>query len=353
MMHPKGTVFFHEEGWRRLSEYLKQNQVENVFLILDKHTEIHCLPVLFHNLNKELSFRIISIPCGEENKNLSTTIFAWEELARMGADKGSLIINLGGGMVTDLGGFVASTYKRGIPFVHIPTSLLAMVDAAIGGKTGIDFKNIKNQIGTVELPAMILIDPEFLGTLPKNQLKSGMAEVIKHSIIKGEDEWNRIKEININELDKIKNVIPQSIAIKERIVKIDPYEKQERKILNYGHTLGHAIESHFIIDKTKSALLHGEAIAIGMILETYISCKQVGFHPRKLEDFANYVLSMFAKQLFNEKDIREIINLTRFDKKNSNGEVRFVLMEDYGKFIIDSTVSEKLIRESFDFYLGL
>lgn len=350
MEHQKGMVFYNENAWSKLDDYIQKNDIHNTLVILDEHIELHCLPLFIKKFSKNSIYNIIRIPAGEENKTIQTVIYVWETLAKKGADKKSLIINLGGGMITDLGGFVATTYKRGIPFIHIPTTLLAMVDAAIGGKNGIDFEQIKNQIGTIQLPEMILIDTDFLFTLPKEQFRSGMAEVIKHALIKDEAEWNELKSISVKSKDRIYDMIPRSIQIKETVVAIDPYEKKERKILNYGHTLGHAIEAHALMRTSRPSMLHGEAVAIGLILESYLSYKLVNFERQKLDELTSYLLSMFSKQEFDQDDITDIMKLTKFDKKNANGQVRFVLMEDFGNFRLDRVVPDELIYEAFAYY---
>lgn len=348
MTNTPGMVFYSSEAWQKLEEYIAQHEVINVFVIIDEHIETHCLPHFIKNFNCSV-FEIIRIPTGEKNKNIATTLFIWETLAQKKADKNSLILNLGGGMITDVGGFAASTYKRGMPFIHIPTTLLAMVDAAIGGKTGIDLHHVKNQIGTISLPQFIVIDSDFLFTLPKEQLLSGMAEVIKHALIEGEQEWERISKLQLEDLQSIYEIIPDSISVKQKIVAKDPQEKNERKILNYGHTLGHAIET-FSLGKGQIPLLHGEAIAIGMILETYLSHRIYGFPKDKLEAITTYTLSLFEKHFYDESAIKTIIELMMFDKKNSNGKVKFVLMKNLGDFALDCEVNEALIFDAFHFY---
>src|SRR5690625_3468978 len=348
MTNTLGTVYYSSEAWTKLEEYIAQNEIINVFLIIDNYIEVHCLPHFIKNFKCSVC-EIIRIPTGEKNKNIATTLFIWETLAHKKADKNSLIINLGGGMITDIGGFAASTYKRGMPFVHIPTTLLAMVDAAVGGKTGIDLHHVKNQIGTISLPQLIVIDTEFLNSLPHEQFLSGMAEVIKHALIEGDHEWERISKLNLEDVQSVYNIIPDSIAVKQKIVEIDPLEKKERKILNYGHTLGHAIET-YSMGKGQIPLLHGEAIAIGMILETYLSYRIYGFPKDKLEAITEFILSLFRKQFFDETAIKEIINLMIYDKKNSNGIIKFVLMKNLGDFALDCEVHEPLIYEAFLFY---
>ncbi|MCB0465237.1 MAG: 3-dehydroquinate synthase, partial [Aequorivita sp.] len=283
-------------------------------------------------------------------KNISTCLKVWETLSEKGADRNSLIINLGGGVVTDLGGFVASTFKRGLQFINIPTSLLAMVDASVGGKNGIDLGHIKNQIGVINLPEMVLIDTDFLNTLPAEQIASGLAEMLKHGIIHSNNYWERVKNIAVSNKNEFETLIWDSIEIKKEIVAKDPLEKNLRKTLNYGHTLGHAIESYFLKSPDKKNLLHGEAVAAGMVLATFISMETYGFPKETLFDISKTIFKYFPKQSFDKKDIEAIINLLVFDKKNRNGQVLFVLMKDIGNYKIDCVVSNNLIYNAFDYY---
>jgi len=350
MSSQKGTVYLNENGWKNLASKLDNLSPSKTFIIVDKNTEVHCLPHFLGRLNSLDSFEIISIHPGENFKNISSCLFVWDGLSRKGADRNSLIINLGGGVVTDLGGFVASTFKRGLPFINIPTSLLAMVDASVGGKNGVDLGNIKNQIGVVQLPEMVLLDLSFLDSLPTSQLLSGMAEMIKHGLIEDEITWKKIKSMDPTKKDEFESIVWESVGIKNKIVLEDPMEKGKRKLLNFGHTLGHAIESHFLNHKDRNPLLHGEAIAVGMILATHISSEIFDLDKNKVSDITTHILSLFPKQRFTKNDIEHIQNLTIYDKKNRNGKVLFVLMEDFGKFHYDCTVDKQLILNAFDYY---
>lgn len=349
-MTEKGTVFFDRDAWKNLSLTIEILNPSQTFILVDEHTEPHCLPYFLEKINNSFLSTTIRIPSGEEHKNIDTCIYVWEYLAKKNADRSSLIINLGGGMVTDLGGFIAATYNRGIPFINIPTSLLAMVDASVGGKTGIDLHHIKNQIGTITLPEMVVVDIQFLKTLPEQQLLSGYAEMIKHSIIDGETSWNKLQQTSVSEISTQKHLIQDSIQIKQKVVQEDPTEKGRRKVLNFGHTLGHAIESHFLGLNSKTSLLHGEAIAIGMILACYISNQMCGLDSGKLEAVSTYILSLFPKRDFSDIDIKNIIELMSYDKKNRNGQVLFVLLKDFGDFKTECTVGNELITKAFKFY---
>ena len=268
----------------------------------------------------------------------------------MGADRKSLLLNLGGGVITDLGGFVASTFKRGISFVNIPTTLLSMVDASVGGKTGVDLGVLKNQIGLFSDPEMVLIDPHYLETLSDRELRSGIAEIIKYGITYDRKLWNEIinfKELNIS---NITNLIHRSIEIKNEVVTEDPKEAGIRKILNFGHTLGHAIESYFLESEDKENLTHGEAIAIGMITEAYISEALLNFPSENVKNIKETILTIYNKVLINPSDYDAIIELLIHDKKNVSGQVNFVLLTDFEKFKLDCKVETELIIKALDFY---
>ena len=261
-----------------------------VAILVDENTKRDCL----HKLPKIDSHIIIEVKSGEQNKTISTCNYIWEKLTENQFDKNSLLINLGGGVIGDMGGFCASTFKRGIHFIQIPTTLLSMVDASIGGKLAIDFKNFKNQIGLFNNPKTVLIYPEFLDTLPKKILKSGFSEVVKHALIADRDLWNNISSKRFEDLDWLK-IITTSVSIKNNIVLSDPYEIDMRKKLNFGHTYGHAIESFYL--KKGTPVLHGEAVFAGMILETQLS----NLHPEEKLEIKNYILSNFSLPFFPKK----------------------------------------------------
>lgn len=346
----KGSVLLNEKAWDNLTLTVDNLAPSSIFVIIDENIENYCLPHFVAKFGARTSYQTIPIPLGERHKNIQTCIYLWETLSRKGADRNSLIVNLGGGVITDIGGFVASTYMRGISFINIPTTLLAMVDASVGGKTGIDFNHVKNQIGTIKLPEIVVIDADFLNTLPENQLLSGFAEMIKHSLIDGETSWNALNTINYSDMYSNPDLIMKSIRVKQEVVSEDPFEKGRRKVLNFGHTLGHAIESHFMDDSERFPLLHGEAIAIGMILAAYLSTETIGLTSEKLSAISSYIMSLYPKQNFSKEDIENIIQLMSFDKKNHNGKVLFVLMEDFGAFKLDCEVDNALIFKAFEFY---
>jgi len=343
-------VFRNEEGWGRINSIISANDYSSIYILVDNNTQFHCLSVFMKKLDNSFPYYVLEIPSGEKHKNIDTCIGLWQQLSIQKADKHCLLINLGGGMITDLGGFVASTFKRGVDFINIPTTLLAMVDASIGGKNGIDFGYAKNQVGTITQPKAVVIDTEFLKTLPKRELISGMAEMLKHSLIQSDESWQKIKSMNVEDPIGFEELIWDSISIKDEIVIKDPLESNLRKTLNYGHTLGHAIESYCLSNNEREALLHGEAIAIGIILATFISNQLLGFPKEKVEEVSSKILSLFPKKTFTESEIDSIVDLLLFDKKNRNGRVLFVLLEDIGKPKINCIVNNDLICKAFDYY---
>jgi 3-dehydroquinate synthase len=297
-----------------------------VAILVDENTMRDCL----FKLPQIENALIIEIKSGEEYKNISTCNFIWEQLTINNFDRNALLINLGGGVIGDMGGFCATTYKRGLEFIHIPTTLLAMVDASVGGKVGIDFKGFKNQIGIFNNPNAVLIYPKFLETLAENELKSGFAEVVKHALILDNSLWLKLKNTPFTDLDW-EDIIDTSVQIKNKIVLADPFEKGERKKLNFGHTLGHAIESYYLEKRTP--ISHGEAVFMGMILETKIS----DLSETEKNEIKNYVLSNFSLPYTPKKS-----NLHKFllnDKKNQNEKINFTLLSGIGNCSIDNLFS--------------
>ncbi len=346
----KGVVYKNEIAWKVFSESILNLKFSKIFIIADENTKHYCSSYLFKKHEFETTPETIIIPVGEVHKNIDTCLKVWETLSEKGADRNSLIINLGGGVVTDLGGFVASTFMRGISFINIPTSLLAMVDASVGGKNGVDLGHKKNQIGVINLPEMVILDTEFLKTLPQEHIISGLAEMLKHGLIHSKEYWESIKNADISKKIDFEKLIWDSIEIKKVIVTKDPLEKDLRKTLNYGHTLGHAIESYFLESSDKKNLLHGEAIAAGLILATYISMETFSFPKDTLNDVTRSIFKYFPKQYFTQNDIASIINLLAFDKKNRNGKVLFVLLEDIGRHKYNCEVNNDLIYSAFEYY---
>jgi len=343
-------IHFNEKGYEALNLHLKETKYSNLFVLVDTKTNEHCLSKFLPYLETDLSIEIIEFEAGEANKNIDTCVEVWKVLTELGGDRKSLIVNLGGGVVTDLGGFVASTFKRGIDFVNIPTTLLAMVDASVGGKNGVDLGNLKNQIGVINVPLMVLVDTQYLETLPKNEMRSGLAEMLKHGLIYDKMEWEKflnLKNIDFADFDAF---IHRSVAIKNAIVMQDPTEKNIRKALNFGHTLGHAIESYFLENEAKTTLLHGEAIAAGMILESYISWQKNLISSDEYIQIKNTIKSIFDDIVFEENDLSPIQELLIHDKKNEYGNIQFALLDSIGKIKINQEVENELIKKAFEDY---
>jgi len=345
------VICFNSDAYSQINKYIKEQNPSMIFILVDTNTHDDCLPRFLQRLeSNEIAIEVMEMPDGEDHKTIDISVGVWEALSDYGADRKSLLINLGGGVVTDLGGFVASTYMRGISYINFPTSLLAMVDASVGGKTGVDLGALKNQIGIINEGAIVGIDTEFLNTLPKNQMVSGFAEMLKHGLIYDKEYWNiltHLEDVDISELDTL---IYDSIIIKNKIVSQDVTEQGLRKTLNFGHTLGHAIESYFLENADKNPILHGEAVAIGMILESYISTKVCGLTTNDLEIITSGIFKSFPKVHIEENDIHTILELLKFDKKNSHGRINFVLLESLGKPKIDCEVKNDIILEAFKYY---
>lgn len=343
------AVHFNETSYQELNTHLNTKGYSTIFIMVDENTHELCLPQFMAEISGDYHFEIIEIASGEEHKTIDTCVGVWEALSELGADRKSLMINLGGGVLTDLGGFVASTFKRGINFINVPTTLLSMVDASVGGKTGVDLGNLKNQIGVINQPQMVLIATNFLETLEERQIKSGFAEMLKHGLIKDHNYWQALKRAE--NLTELKEHIYTSVEIKNHVVLQDPTEQNIRKILNYGHTLGHAIESYFLENEDKKTLLHGEAIAIGMILEGYLSNKLTGLSTEDLKDIKETFLKYYDKIAFTPDDIEKILSLLKYDKKNSHGNINFVLLKTIGETQTDVRIKPDLYKEAFAYYM--
>lgn len=343
-------IFFNEKAYDALNIHLNTTKYSSLFIIVDSNTNELCLPSFLPVIETELSIEIIEFEAGEENKNIETCVQIWNVLTELGADRKSLVINLGGGVVTDLGGFVASTFKRGIDFINIPTTLLSMVDASVGGKNGVDLGNLKNQIGVFNLPAMVIVDTSYLETVPQNEMRSGLAEMLKHGLIYDKAYWEQFLDLKAIDFADFDALIHRSVVIKNEIVTADPTEKNIRKSLNFGHTLGHAIESYFLENKSKTTLLHGEAIAVGMILESYISFEKKLISKTEYIQIKNAIKAIFDDILFDQNDIEPILDLLIHDKKNEYGTIQFALIEGIGKIKINQLVENELILKAFNDY---
>lgn len=338
-------VFF-ENSLQELNNFLSEQKYSKVFVLVDSNTEIHCLPLLQEALSG-IEFDLIEVTPGEENKNIDFCIGIWRMLLDFGADRNSILVNLGGGVITDMGGFAASTFKRGIDFVQVPTTLLSQVDASIGGKTGIDMDNVKNIIGTFTQPKAVFIHTPFLATLDERELRSGYAEVIKHGLIYDASLFEKLQTIAPADLSP--QIIYRSVEIKNEVVLIDPYEKGLRKILNYGHTIGHAVES-YSLKNDKNPLLHGEAIAIGFICEAYLSAKKNGLTQSELSVVVKAIKNIYPAYKLDQASYGDLLEIMKNDKKNNAGQISFSLLQEIGKCSFDIFCSEEEIIESLDYY---
>ena len=328
-----------------LSNCLRKNSFSGIAVLIDENTRRDCLPVITDVLKNS---KFIQIRSGEIHKNLDTCQLIWQALTDAYFDRQGLLLNLGGGVIGDMGGFCAATYKRGISFINIPTTLLAQVDASVGGKLGIDFSGFKNHIGVFTQPDQIMIDPVFLKTLPEKELRSGFAEVIKHALIADATYWPEITGRPFLRQDWSSH-IRHSVKIKSRIVMEDPTEKGLRKILNFGHTLGHAIESYYLNDP-ENHLLHGEAVAAGMILESYLSSRILGMPESEVTQIEEYILSVFGPVRIAEGDLESIIDLSIQDKKNEKGIINFSLLRRIGEATYNVAVSRSEMRDALRQY---
>lgn len=318
-----------------------------LFVLVDENTHSSCWPLLADMLDR-FSPKIISIQAGERHKNLETCVQIWAQLMEERADRRSVMLNLGGGVIGDMGGFCAATFKRGFAFIQIPTTLLAQVDASIGGKLGIDFAEVKNSIGLFANPHAVIADPLFFQTLPSRELRSGFAEIIKHALIADTKQWDNIRSIaSLSEVDWSSLVVP-SLQIKQQIVTRDPFEHGLRKALNFGHTIGHAIESFFL--PSDKPLLHGEAIAAGMICETYLSHRHLSLSEAEMADIVQVIKRLYQPRAISESVFPSLIGLMQHDKKNAGQEINFSLLPTAGKVEVNQTCTPEWILRSLHFF---
>ncbi len=315
-------------------------------VFVDENTYEYCWPYLLTNFVALKEAEVIVLPEGEENKSMEVTMQVWQALSEYKIKRGDVIINLGGGVVTDMGGFIASVYKRGVTFINIPTTLLAMVDASVGGKTGVNLPPWKNQLGTFSLPQFIFCDPIFLQTLPEKELRSGRAEMIKHGLISDA----KFYEEMITKFDpSSEKVIAKAVQLKADIVDRDPEEKGERKKLNFGHTVGHAIESYCTQQKT--AVTHGDCVAWGMVVEAYLSKGLAGLDPQKYSAIERDIQEIYGHPPLHKNDVSALIELMRQDKKNTSEGLNCTLLQSIGDSLIDGYVSEEQMTNALENYL--
>ncbi|MCE6988956.1 3-dehydroquinate synthase [Dyadobacter sp. CY323] len=331
-----------------LPEFLSSFQYSKIVVIADNNTKKHCYQSLKAVLPKH---SVVTVSPGEAYKTLATCEKIWEALTKEELDRHALVINVGGGVMGDMGGFCAAVYKRGIDFIQVPTTLLSQVDASVGGKLGIDFQGFKNHLGVFNIPKRVLIDPVFLKTLPEREIRSGFAEIIKHCLIADSKKWDEIRQKDFEEQNWV-DLIAHSVQIKQQVVEQDPTEKGLRKILNFGHTLGHAVETCFLNKPAGQRLYHGEAIAVGMIMESYLSFERKMIDQETLTDIEEFLFATYGKVNIKPEDVEKIIALTRQDKKNKGKEVRFSLLEGAGQCAYDIVVTASEMRKSIAYYLG-
>uniref|UniRef100_UPI004047FD21 3-dehydroquinate synthase n=1 Tax=Algoriphagus sp. TaxID=1872435 RepID=UPI004047FD21 len=342
------TVIFSSDIRATLAEILRARQFSKLVVLTDSNTHQFCLPLVQEVVPPTTVF--ISVPAGEQHKTLETCSIIWGQMTEAVLDRQALVINLGGGVIGDMGGFCASVYKRGIPFITIPTTLLSQVDASVGGKLGIDFLGFKNHLGVFQLPEAVLIASEFLATLPQRELRSGYAEVIKHGLIRDATYFRALPSTNWQKQDWAR-IIRHSIEIKKAVVQVDPKESGLRKILNFGHTIGHAIESFYL---TRSQpLLHGEAIAIGMIAEGFLSFEKIGFSFEELNEMSTMLLTIFGKVELDPNDCDRLVELCAQDKKNEGSTQLFTLLPKIGDCTYNIAVTREEIKHAILYYQQL
>ncbi|MFA5420062.1 MAG: 3-dehydroquinate synthase [Bacteroidales bacterium] len=328
----------------------KLDDFPRIIILVDENTETHCLPVLYQLAPNLKICDVIRVSSGEKNKNIAQSSYIWNELTRLNAGRDTLLLNLGGGVITDSGGFAAATFKRGMRFVNIPTTLLGMVDAAIGGKTGVDFHDFKNQVGLFVDPVGVIIDPVFLKTLDSRQWQSGFSEVLKYALIMDKELWFRLNGKHFSEIDDWNTVISKAARDKIDIVRFDASERGVRKNLNFGHTIGHALESFFL--RTHNETTHGMAIAAGMICEAWISARLFDFEEDQLNEIVTMIDKNFERFIFDESKIQLIVELMHQDKKMRDNKLYFSMLRRLGKATHDVEVDPKLIEASLLYYIN-
>lgn len=320
-----------------------------IIVLVDENVAVHCLPVFQERLPSVNISGLINIRAGEEKKNLEASMYIWNELTRLKVDRDALVVNLGGGVVSDIGGFTAATFKRGVRFINYPTTLLGMIDAAIGGKTGIDFGKYKNQVGLFVDPYSVVIDPIFLKTLDNKQLQSGFAELLKYALITDLDLWEMLKGFKYNQITEWNRIVVKAARDKIDIVKHDAFEKGIRRNLNFGHTIGHSFESYYLM--ASRPVPHGLAIAAGMLCETYISSKLHGISCEVVNEIVSMIDLNFERLDISHGQIPEIFEIMMQDKKVRGGKLQFSLLKKLGKTVHNCEVSDELVKESLHFYI--
>ena len=346
----KNSIYFGDLSNGNLMKCIDElENVDNVFVLTDANTSKHCLPKFLASHSTHATFKILEFEQGEENKTIETCKSIWQTLLEMGATRNSVIINLGGGVVTDLGGFVAGTFKRGINYFNIPTTLLAQADASVGGKTAVDLDGLKNQVGLFYDPKAVFIDIGFLDTLSKREWLNGFAEMIKHSLLEGIDNWDELISAQITNKEVISKLLYQSVKFKSKIVSADANEKGLRKILNFGHTVGHAVET-FFLESDKPLLKHGEAVIMGIIVELFISETKLDFDSTITQEIIEYLKQFYLKVKLEKGDFIRLIEIMKTDKKNRGAEFNFTLLSAIGQPEFDQQATAVDIEKALNKY---
>jgi 3-dehydroquinate synthase len=345
-------IIYSRSPETELQKWIDKYDPGKIFLV----TEERVNEIWLHKLDGLLKLNAIKkvvIPPGENNKKLESVAKIWEFLSQNGADRKSLLINIGGGMLTDLAGFAASTFKRGLDFLNIPTTLLSQVDASVGGKTGINFNGLKNEVGTFKEPVAVIINTEFLKTIDRENFISGYAEMIKHGLIKSPEHLEELKDFDIENVDyeQLQEIIRHSVEVKTHFVANDFTENNIRKALNFGHTAGHAFES--LAMGQNRPVLHGYAVAYGMIVELFLSVKKCGFPDSELKNLTKWLLNVYGKFQIKENDFEQLFELMTHDKKNESGRINFTLLPEIGEIAINQNCDKDLIFEALNYYKNI
>ena len=357
-----------------LSEAIAECRHDRLFILVDETTEKLCLPVV-SGFGCLQDAKVITIGATDANKTLQSISHVWEELGNGGATRHTLLINIGGGMVTDLGGFAASTFKRGIQYINIPTTLLSMVDASVGGKTGINFNGLKNEIGVFNNASSVILDTQFLQTMDRENILSGYAEMLKHGLISNEKMWAELLTFNVEAPDfgQLQRMVAESVAVKQRIVTEDPTEQGIRKALNLGHTVGHAFESFALrtmgtrtmgtvpsvssaadyrgtVPSVRPPQLHGYFVAFGLICELYLSAVKCSFPTDKMHQTVSFIKEHYGKMTITCDDYPTLLELMTHDKKNVGSDINFTLLGGIGDIRLNQISGKQEIYEALDFY---
>lgn len=343
------SIIFTDNAAAQLHQELNATKKDRIFILCDTTTAKLCLPRLKECAPLQQA-DVITIEAGDTNKNLQSLSHVWQQLQQGGATRHSLLVNLGGGMVTDLGGFAASTFKRGIKFINIPTTLLSMVDASVGGKTGINFGGLKNEIGVFQEAGQVIIDTHFLQTLDRENLLSGYAEMLKHGLISNTEDWAELlgQEPDTISAEQLASLLQKNIQVKERVVEADPHEQGLRKALNVGHTAGHAFES-FALSKGRP-VLHGYAVAWGIVCELYLCTIKTKFPADKMRQTVSFIRQNYGVLPFDCSDYDQLYDFMTHDKKNTGSDINFTLLGDIGDIRLNQTATRQEIFEALDFF---